>query len=157
MLAQGRLKPGVGVGQAAAEARVISQQLAQAYPKTNSTCSLVVATYEWAQIHAASWITMLCLVMSALAAAVLLIACANVMNLMLSRASARSREIAVRLAVGAGRGRLVRQLLTESLVIAILGGALGLLLAQAGAGWFSQFRIPIDIPLIVDVKLDPEV
>ena len=157
MMVHGRLRPGVRVGQAAAEARVISQQLAQAYPKTNSTCSLEVATYARAQIQSLPMLNMLVLVMSALAAVVLLIACANVTNLMLSRASARSREIAVRLAIGAGRGRLVRQLLTESLVIAISGGALGLLVAQAGADLFSQFRIPIDIPLVVDVKLDPGV
>jgi len=86
---------------------------------------------------------------------VLLIACANVMNLMLSRASARSREVAVRLAIGAGRGRLIRQLLTESLVIAIAGGALGLLVAQAGVALWGQLRIPIDIPLSMDIRIDP--
>jgi predicted permease len=157
MMVQGRLKPGVRVGQAAAEARVISQQLAQAYPKTNSTCALVVTTYWQAQIQQVPLRTMLLLVLLALAGVVLLIACANVMNLMLSRASGRAREIAVRLAVGAGRGRLIRQLLTESLVIAIMGGALGLLVAQAGAQLFSQIRIPTDIPFVIDVKLDPVV
>jgi predicted permease len=100
---------------------------------------------------------MLVLLLLALAGVVLLIACANVMNLMLSRASGRSREIALRLAIGAGRGRLIRQLLTESLVIAVLGGALGLIVAQAGASLFSQFRIPSDIPILIDVKLDPGV
>ncbi len=157
MMVHGRLKPGVSASQAAAEARVISQQLAHAYPKTNDTCTLVVATYARSQIQAIPVVTMLCLLLSTLAAVVLLIACANVMNLMLSRSSARSREIAVRLAVGAGRIRLVRQLLTESLVIAILGGALGLVVAEAGADLFSQFRIPIDIPIVVDVRLDPGV
>jgi len=88
---------------------------------------------------------------------VLLIACANIMNLMLSRASARSREIALRLAVGAGRGRLIRLLLTESLVIAILGGALGLLIAQAAAAMFSRFRIPSDIPVVLDFGIDSQV
>ena len=157
LMVHGRLKPGVGAGQAAAEARVISQQLAQAFPKTNGTCTLVVKTYTWAQIEGIPVVNTLVLVMLALSAVVLLIACANVMNLMLSRASARSREIAVRLAVGAGRVRLVRQLLTESLLIAISGGALGLVVAQAGADLFSQFRIPMDIPLVVDVKVEPGV
>ncbi len=151
----GRLKPGIRSKQAATETRVIGQQLAQAYPKTNRTCSLEVMTYR----RSTTIPTMVTLVLflMGLAGVVLLIACANVMNLMLSRASARAREIAVRLAVGAGRARLVRQLLTESLVIAIVGGGLALLLAQAGANWFSQIRVPIDVPIVVDVKLDPNV
>jgi predicted permease len=153
----GRLKPGVRLEQAQAEAQLISQQLAQAYPKTNSTCSLIVAALRHAQLHQVAMLVMIVLFISALSGVVLLIACANVMNLLLSRASARSREIAVRLAMGAGRGRLIRQLLTESLVIAILGGALGLLVAQAGVSLFSQARVPIDVPLIVDVKLNPQV
>jgi predicted permease len=151
----GRLKPGVRIEQAAAEAGVIGQELAQAYPKTNRTNSLVLMTYR--QSTTIAPISTLALSLSGLAGVVLLIACANVMNLMLSRASGRAREIAVRLAMGAGRARLVRQLLTESLVIAILGGALGLLLAQAGADRFSQIRIPIDVPIMVDVKIDPNV
>jgi predicted permease len=157
MMVLGRLKPGVRVEQAAAEARVISQQLAQAYPKTNSTCSLRVATQHDAQIHQISLLLVVALFMSALSAVVLLIACANVMNLLLSRASGRGREIAMRLALGAGRSRLIRQLLTESLVIAVLGGGLGLLVAQAGANLFSQARVPIDVPLVVDIRLDPQV
>jgi len=139
---QGRLKPGVRVGQAAAEASVISRQLAQAYPETNRSCSLVVATYWQAQIEQVPMRSLLALLMLGLAGIVLLIACANVMNLMLSRSSARSREFAVRLAIGAGRSRLIRQLLTESLVIAAFGGALGLLVAQAGAGCFRKYAFP---------------
>jgi predicted permease len=154
---QGRLKPGVSIGQAAAEARVISQQLAQAYPQTNCTCSLQVKTYWQAQVGQYSTPALAFLWMAVLAGVVLLIACANVMNLMLSRASARSREIAMRLAVGAGRGRLVRQLLTESLVIAISGGTLGLLIAQASASFLSHFRIPSDIPVVLDFGLDSQV
>jgi predicted permease len=94
------------------------------------------------------------LLMMTLAGVVLLIACANIMNLMLSRAAARAREIALRLAVGAGRVRLIRLLLTESLVIALLGGALGLLIAQGCANLFSRFRIPSDMPLVLDFQLD---
>jgi predicted permease len=154
---QGRLKPGVSVRQAAAEAKVISQQLAQAYPETNRTCSLEVGTYWQTQIEQYSTPAVAFLFMMVLAGVVLLIACANIMNLMLSRASARSREIALRLAVGAGRGRLIRLLLTESLVIAILGGALGLLIAQAAAVLFSRIRIPSDIPMVLDFGIDSQV
>jgi predicted permease len=151
---QGRLKPGVSVRQAAAEARVISQQLAQAYPATNRTCSLEVGTYWYTQITQYSVPALAFLLMMSLAGVVLLIACANIMNLMLSRASARAREIALRLAVGAGRIRLIRLLLTESLVIALLGGALGLLIAEGSANLFSRFRIPSDMPVVLDFQLD---
>jgi len=157
LMVLGRLKPGVRVGQASAEAGLISRQLARAYPKTNSTCSLRVATQHYAQINGISMLVVIVLFMSALSAVVLLIACANGMNLLLSRASGSGREIAMRLALGAGRRRLVRQLMTESLVIAVLGGGLGLLVAQAGASLFSQARVPVDVPLVVDVKLDPQV
>jgi predicted permease len=153
----GRLKPGVSVRQASAEATVISQQLAQAYPETNRTCSLKVGTYWQTQIEQYSVPALAFLLMMTLAGVVLLIACANIMNLMLSRSSARSREIALRLAVGAGRARLIRQLLTESLLIAICGGALGLVIAQASANVFSRFRIPSDIPMVLDFGIDSQV
>jgi len=154
---QGRLKPGVSVRQASAEARVIGEQLAQTYPQTNRTCALSVGTYRQTHIEQYSTPALAFLCMLALSSVVLLIACANVMNLMLSRASARAREIAVRLAMGAGRLRLTRQLLTESLVIAILGGALGLLIAQAFAAMLSRVRIPSDLPLVLDFGLDSQV
>jgi predicted permease len=153
----GRLRPGVGVAQAKAEASVVSQQLAQAYPATNRTCSLVVDKDVQARLKQDQIDAALVFFLLAMAAVVLLIACANVMNILLSRARARSREIAVRLAIGAGRSRLVRQLLTESLVIAALGGALGLLVAKAGVDLFGQIRIPADIPVVIDVRLDPRV
>jgi predicted permease len=157
MTVYGRLKPGVGVSQAAAEARVVSQQLAQAYPETNRTSSMVVDSDVQARLKRDSLDAALVFFLLAMAAVVLLIACGNVMNILLSRARARSREIAVRLAIGASRGRLVRQLLTESLVIAGLGGALGLLVAKAGADLFGQIKIPADIPVVIDVRLDPRV
>jgi predicted permease len=153
----GRLKPGVSVAQAAAEAKVVSQQLAQAYPATNRTCSLVADTDIRSRLKQDTFDAALVFFLLAMAAVVLLIGCANVTNILLSRARARSREIAVRLAIGAGRGRLVRQLLTESLVIAALGGALGLLVAKAGADLFGQIKIPADIPIVIDVRLDPRV
>ena len=157
MTVYGRLKPGVSVAQAAAEARVVSQQLAQAYPATNRTCSMVVDSDVKARLKRDSLDAALVFFLLTMAAVVLLIACGNVMNILLSRARARSREIAVRLAIGASRSRLVRQLLTESLVIAALGGALGLLVAKAGADLFGQIKIPADIPVVIDVRLDPRV
>ncbi len=157
MFIHGRLKPGVTVAQAAAEARVVSRQLSQAYPDTNRTCTLVASTDLKSRLQQDPLDLVLLVFLLALAGVVLLIACANVMNLMLSRGRARRREIAVRLAIGAGRARLIRQLLTESLVIAIAGGGRGLLVARAAADLFSQIRIPMDIPIVLDFRLDPRV
>jgi predicted permease len=154
---RGRLKTGVSVAQAAAEVKVIGQQLSRAYPDTNRTTALIASTDQKARLQQDPYDSLLVVFLLALAAMVLLIACANVMNLMLSRARARSREIAVRLAIGAGRTRLIRQLLTESLVIALLGGAVGLVVAEAGVDLFSQIRIPSAIPVVLTFKLDPRV
>jgi predicted permease len=157
MMVHGRLKPGIGVTQAAAEARVVSQQLAQAYPATNRTSSMAVDSDLQGKLKKGPEVAAMLFFPLAMGAVVLLIACANVANILLSRARARSREIAVRLAIGAGRGRLVRQLLTESLVIAVLGGALGLLVAMAGVELFTRIKISIDMPVVLDVRLDPRV
>ena len=157
MLVHGRLRPGVTVEQAAAEARVISQQLAQAYPDTNRTCTLVADTEQKTRMYEDPLDLTLIVGLMSLSGIVLLIACANVMNLMLSRGRARSREIAVRMAIGAGRSRLIRQFLTESVIIAFAGGLLGLLVAQAGVDLFSSFRVPSDVPIVLNFELDPRV
>ncbi len=154
MTVQGRLKPGVSLSRAAAEATVVAQQLSAKYPDTNRICSFVVDTDVQSRLKQDPLGAMAVLFLLGLAVVVLLIACANVMNLMLSRAGARSREIAVRLAIGAAPGRLIRQLLTESLVIAALGGALGIFLANIGMDLFSQIRFPSDFPVALTLKLD---
>src|SRR5205814_3698893 len=88
---------------------------------------------------------------------VLAIACANVANLMLSRGRARAREIAIRLAIGASRGLLVRQLMAESLLIALAGGALGLLIAEFGISAFSIIQVPGEVPIQFTFELDERV
>jgi predicted permease len=154
-IVQGRLKPGVSLREAAAEVQVIAAQLAAAYPATNRNASLMVDTELMGRLKEQPGSLLLSGFLLILAGLVLLIACGNVVNLMLSRARGRSREIALRLAIGASRGRLIRQLLAESLVVALAGGACGLLLAATYIDHFGTYRLAGDVPVVIELKLDP--
>jgi predicted permease len=154
---KGRLRRGVSPEQAQAELLTLASALQSAYPDTNRNQSVRVRSDLQARIETSPPDAAIVAMLLVLVGLVLLIACANVANLLLSRAGARTREVAVRLALGAGRTRLVRQLLTESLVLALLGGGLGLLLAAAGVHFFSQIRIPTDLPITLTIELDRRV
>lgn len=123
-----RLKPGVSVEQSQAEMSGIVAGLADAYPETNATRTVRVEPLREFFMSTDDKIAVGAMLVAA--AGVLMIACVNLANLMLARASSRGAEIAVRSALGAGRGRIVRQLLTESLLLALLGGAVGLAVSQ---------------------------
>ena len=142
---KGRLKRGVTLSEAQAEIAAIGKALEQSYPETNLKQALVAQTELEVRFERSPLDAWLMVVLTTLSFAVLCVACANVAGLLASRAPVRSREIALRMAVGAGRARLIRQLLTESLGIALGGGALGLAVGQAGVVLLRQIQFPTEV------------
>jgi len=154
---KGRLKPGATVAQAQAELTAVAAGLARAYPGTNRDWSVAVMTETEERMQRSPSDSAAVMMLMALAGLVLLVACANLANLLLSRSRARTREIAIRLAIGAGRLRLIRQLLAESLAIALAGGLVSLPLAYGGAAFLGRIRIPTDLPFVLSVRVDARV
>ncbi len=145
-----RLKPGVTIEQARSEASMIAQRLEQAHPLTNKNqgADVVSITNE-----IVGDIRPMLLMIFGAVMFVLLVACANVANLLLARSTVRFKEITIRSAIGAARSQIVRQLLTESLVLAVLGGGLGLLLAIWGTGLVESAGSSIN-PMFHDIHVD---
>jgi len=156
-LVKARLKSGVSRAQAQAELAAIGKNLEKSYPETNRNRNVVVRTELEARVQQSPPDAALVTMLMALVGLVLLIACANVANLLLARSRARSREIAIRLAIGASRVRLIRQLLTESVILAMIGCLLGLGFAYAGIRFLQTIRIPTDLPIVLSIELDHRV
>src|SRR5579872_2036549 len=135
----GRLKPGVTQQHARAEMQALLGQLAAAYPKADKDLAVVVTPAKVLSSDARSTAELISAVLMGIVLMVLLIACANVANLLLGLATGRKQEILIRAALGASRGRLVRQLLTESAILCAIGGAAGFLFASIALAQFSQF------------------
>ena len=149
----GRLKPGVTLEQARADMDRVTQNLAAEYPTKDRGMGAHIVPLKQAVVHGVKPIL---LVLLGAVGVVLLIACGNVGNLLLARATSRNHEFAVRVALGAGRGRLLRQLLTESLTLAFAGGALGVALAY----WGTQAALkalPATLPRSENIGLDARV
>jgi len=146
----GRLKPGVPLQQAQSQVSTINAQLAKAYPETNTGWDANLALLQERLVRS---VRPSLLVLLGAVALVLLIACANVANLLLARAVSREKEVAIRTALGASRTHIIRQMLTESLLLSIMGGVLGLLLSV----WLTDLLIslnPPDSPRFGEVNLD---
>jgi macrolide transport system ATP-binding/permease protein len=151
---KGRLKRDVSIDQARSETAVIAQDWTRAHPETNRHREASVLTTFEIRTRAddANW--KFGVVFNVLALAVLLVACTNVAGLLLSRAGTRTREIAVRLAMGAGRFRIVRLLLTESLILALLGGLAGVVVGYITIELLGTFSIPTTLPVVIPFRLD---
>jgi macrolide transport system ATP-binding/permease protein len=156
---RGRLKPGATFQQARANLDLLMPALAAEYPATDGNRSLTVRSTNDVHFHPAADSTLLWITTGVMTVVglVLLIACANVASMLLARASGRQKEIAIRLAIGASRGRLVRQLVTEAIVMSLLGGIAGVMLTYWLTSIVGSLNLPLPIPLTFDLHIDGRV
>lgn len=156
LAAFGFLNPGTTLPQTQASLRVIASRLAEQYPDSDKGLSLEVHWEKMSRPQPAVGGRMFAAMASflVLSLLVLLLACANIANLLLVRATVRRREMAVRAALGAGRFRIIRQVLTESILLAAMGGVAGILVADAAGYLLGQWRLGLTIPVRFDLSMD---
>jgi predicted permease len=161
LFAFGRLRPGVSLQTASANLSTVFAQLERAYPTDNKGRSAGAVSLLDARLNpngqGGAPVVQISMILMTVVGLVLLIACANIANLLLARASKRRKEIAVRLALGAERVRLIRQFLTESVVLSVVGGVVGVLLAYWLLAALSAADLPLPIPLEDEVAIDGRV
>ncbi|MBZ5620852.1 MAG: ABC transporter permease [Acidobacteriia bacterium] len=148
----GRLKPGVTIGSAQAELRILAGQITRAHPERNDFEGKLTPLAE----HVSGRIRPALLVLACAVGVVMLIVCANLSNLLLARTATRQKEIAIRTALGAGRRRLIRQMLTEGVALSCCGAALGVILSAGGTRILARLEA-VSIPLLGNVRTDATV
>lgn len=154
LIIKGRLRAGATRKSAEAELQTIGAALERAYPLTNRNRRPAVRTELYRRILQTPQLLALVKMLMGLVGLILVIACSNLGNLLLARGRARGREMAIRLSIGAGQRRLVRQLMTEYLLLALFGAAVGLLFAYGGILLLEKLSVPSDPPNILGVRLD---
>ncbi|MDQ3171658.1 MAG: ABC transporter permease [Acidobacteriota bacterium] len=155
MFLKGRLREGVTMEQARADLASIAAGLERDYPDTNAGVGVTVLRADQVRLHPEidGMIAPIAGLLIGAVGLVLLVACANIANMLLARGAARSREMAIRVAIGAARGRLVRQLLAENVMLSLAGGAVGAILAV----WATRLPLPLPLPIDLDVPVDMRV
>lgn len=158
LIIQGRLKPGVPSENAQAELNTLMQQIAGQYPKEHESRQGINVYPLWkVPFGATAFLGTVLTSLMAIAGIVLLLACANVANLMLVRGVSRTREMGIRLSLGATRGRLIAQLLTESVILAILGGGVAVMVTLWTSKSFASLRPPSQLPIWLNIGVDRRV
>jgi predicted permease len=154
----GRLKPGINREQAQSELNLLMQQIVRQYPDEHAGLKQISLFPLWKAPYGATvYLGGVLLMLMGIAGVVLLLTCANVANLLLVRGVSRRRELAIRLALGANRVRLIRQMLTESLMLALMGGGIAILITLWSSKTFMNMAPPSDLPIWISVNVDRRV